>query len=138
MSSTSDRRAYEDSGRWEAAYGVELFAGLMLALLGVLHVLRGIVAIRGETLGTIADTVGFDLTAWGWITLVIGVGQAVAAVGILLRHDWGRLAGLLIAFVSALGSFGFMPAYPFWGVVLLAFDVLVIWALLTQLYYEGE
>jgi hypothetical protein len=140
MSTMPSRRAYESSTKGELAYGVELFAGLMLVLVAMLQVLNGIAAIAEDTVFlTGYDYVfEFDLTIWGWIMLVLGVLSGVTAAGVLFQTSWGRLAGVLIAFLGVLSSFGFIPHYPWWGVVLLVFNSTVIWALLTQLYYVGD
>ncbi|SDD94382.1 DUF7144 family membrane protein [Nocardioides lianchengensis] len=140
MSTTSSRRAYHDSSRGQWASGIELFAGLMLALVAMVQILNGIAAIAEDTLFlTGYDYVfAFDLTTWGWVSLVLGLLAGATAVGVVLRTTWGRMAGVLVAFVGALASFGFMPYQPWWGVVVLAFNSLVIWALLTQTYYLGD
>lgn len=140
MSTMSSRRAYQASSKGEIASGVELFATLMLALVAMIQILNGIAAITRDSLFlTGYDYVfAFDLTTWGWVTLVIGAVAAVTVVGLLMRTTWGRMAGAAVAFLGALASFGFMPYYRWWGVVVLAFNSLVVWALLTQTYYLGD
>lgn len=140
MSATSARRTFEDSAKGQWAYGVELFAALMLALVGMVQILNGVAAIAEDSL----FLTGYDyvlelsLTAWGWMSLVLGVVALVTAVGILMRTTWGRMTGVLIAFVGALAAFGFMPYQPWWGIVVLGLNSLIIWALLTQTYYLGD
>lgn len=33
--------------------------------------------------------------------------------------------------ISGLGSFLFLPFYPFWSILVIAVDVFIIWALVT-------
>ena len=140
MSTMPARRAYRSSTKGEIASGVELFAGLMLALVALMQILNGVAAIAEDTvfLTGYDYVLALDLTTWGWVMLVLGVLAGGISVAVLMRTAWGRMAGILAAFVGALASFGFMPYQPWWGVALLAFNALVIWALLTQMYYLDD
>ena len=75
----------------------------------------------------------FNLTTWGWILLILGIGAVATGIGILAQQTWANAVGIVIAFLSALSSFAFMPYYPFWAITVLAFDVFVIWALCSIL-----
>ena len=77
-------------------------------------------------------TFEFDVTAWGWIHLIIGIVAVAAGLGIVAGQAWGMLVGIIIATIGAVSSFVFMPYYPFWSIVVIAFNVLVIWALATE------
>ena len=59
--------------------------------------------------------------AW---TLVLFAGFAV-----LSGKVWARTIAVILAVLSALSMFGFIPYYPFWAIVIIALDVFVIWAL---------
>ena len=130
MSTTSSRSAYEHSTKGAWAMGGVAFAGIMLATLGVFQLLQGIAAIADDEVyvSGIEYVYRFDLTTWGWIHLIIGVIAIGAGLGMLAQQTWANLVGLLIAFLSAISSFAFMPYYPFWSLVILAFDIFVIWA----------
>ena len=78
-------------------------------------------------------TFQFDATSWGWIHLIIGVIAVAVGLGILYGQTWAIVGGLAVAGVSALGQFMFMPYYPFWSMLLIFIDVVVIWALATTL-----
>ncbi len=75
----------------------------------------------------------FDMTAWGWVHLVLGAIGVLVAVGILMRKSWAFVSGMLVAGLSMLTNFAFIPHYPFWAITLIALDVLVVWALSNQL-----
>ena len=131
MSTTSSRSEYENSTKGAWALGGAAFAGVMLATLGFFQALEGIAAIADDDVYVkgINYAYKFDLTTWGWIHLVLGIIAVGAGLGILAQQTWAHLVGLLIAFLSAVSSFAFMPYYPFWSIVILAFDIFVIWAL---------
>jgi hypothetical protein len=112
----------------------------MLLVTASVEVLQGVEAIRGggELLATSGDEVyEIDLTVWGWIHVVIGILLVAVAVGILGRRSWGQVTGLVVAGLSMLANFAFLPYYPWWSVVSIAFGALVVWALCTQLREAG-
>ena len=116
------------------AYGVSVFAGVLLATLAVFQMLEGVAAIaEDEVFVTGIDYVyKFDVTTWGWIHLIIGAVALAVAVGILTGRWWALVAGMTLAVLSALSQFMFMPFYPFWALLLIAMNILVIWALSNQ------
>ncbi len=73
----------------------------------------------------------WNLTGWGWANLILGV--VVVAVGacVLLGQTWARVTGIVLAVISAVGSFLFLPYYPLWSIIVIAIDVFIIWALAT-------
>ena len=40
-----------------------------------------------------------------------------------------RSVGVLVAAASIIANFAWLPYYPVWGILIIAFDVFVIWAL---------
>ena len=135
MSTTSSHRDYENSTKGAWALGGAAFAGVMLATLGAFQSLQGIAAIADDEVYVrgIKYAYQFDLTTWGWIHLVLGVVAVATGIGILAQQTWANAVGIVIAFLSALSSFAFMPYYPFWSITILAFDIFVIWALCSIL-----
>ena len=74
-----------------------------------------------------------DLTTWGWVTMLLGAIGVAVGVGILKGQVWAASAGIGFAVISALGQFAFMPYYPFWAMLIISMDILVIWALGKQI-----
>jgi len=44
---------------------------------------------------------------------------------------WARAVGVIVATLSALGSFLVLPYYPVWSVILIAVDMFIIWSLVA-------
>jgi len=140
--------AYDGSTKSHVAAGVAQFAGIMLALVGVLEILQGISAIAKDNVFVrgLNYTYEFDVTVWGWIHLVMGLIAVAVGIAIVYGQTLGYLGGIAVAFLAALANFLFLPYYPVWSLVLIAFNVLVIWALCLQLgrdrvpedYYDGQ
>ncbi|KQT02275.1 DUF7144 family membrane protein [Cellulomonas sp. Leaf395] len=113
------------------AVGLSVFAGTLLVLVGVLHAVQGLVALFNDTFYVVGQewTFSFDVTTWGWIHLLLGVLVAFAGFFIFRGAVWARTVGVAVAVLSAIVNFAWLPYYPVWGLVVIALDVFVIWAL---------
>jgi hypothetical protein len=106
------------------------FAALMLGLAGTWNVLEGMLAIADSRVYVAESTFVFsDLNSWGWIMLLLGTAQLIAAFTIVTGSELGRWVGIAAAFLNALGQLFFMSAYPLWAVTMLAIDIVIIYAL---------
>ena len=124
---------YADSG-YEDERGDSwvMFAGVMLALVGVLNVIYGIAAIDNSSF-FVADTqfILSNLSTWGWVMLIVGALQMIAAFSIWSGGSYGRWFGIGTASLNAIASLLAIPAYPFWSLAVFAIDILVIYGLVT-------
>jgi hypothetical protein len=104
----------------------------MLVMLGGFQAMEGIVAIIRDEYYLVTRNglvIDLDYTTWGWIHLVLGLLAAAAGVGIFAGQMWARVLGIVIAVMSALANMAFLAAYPIWATIMIAVDVLVIYAL---------
>ena len=125
-----DAGTREDAGDAVAGAGWLTFAGMMLGLLGTFNFIDGILALADSKVFTAHATYVFsDLRTWGWIVLLLGILQLVAAVAIFTGSEFARWFGIVVAGLNAIGQLLFVPAYPVWSVALFATDILVIYAL---------
>ena len=117
--------------RSDLAVGVSVFAGTLMVLIGILHAIQGVVALVNDTFFVVGAkwTFSFDVTTWGWAHLLIGIIVAFAGFFVFRGAVWARTVGVLLAVVSAVVNFTWLPYYPVWALVVIALDVLVIWAL---------
>jgi hypothetical protein len=113
------------------AVGFILFAAIMMIMAGVFQALAGLVAIFENEfyVPTRNYLLQFDATSWGWIHLVVGLLVAFAGWGLLSGRTWARAVAITLALISAIANFAFIPYYPFWSLLIIAIDVLVIWAI---------
>jgi hypothetical protein len=142
MSDTQARSTYtaEDPynsprHRSTAWVGFIVFGGIMLMMLGGFQVMQGFVAILRDEYYHVTRTgllITMDYTAWGWTHLVIGLIAVVAGIGILAGQMWARVIGVIIAVFSALANLAFLSAYPIWSTIVIATDVLIIYALVAH------
>jgi hypothetical protein len=114
--------------------GLALFAGWALELSGTLSILLGVVGVTRDTLFSSPDyTYEFNLTAWGWIHIVIGIGLVAAGLGVLLGKSWGTGAGAALGAVSLITQFMFIPFYPLWSISVMTLDIVAVWTLARSL-----
>ncbi len=114
--------------------GWVLFAGTMIMIAGFLNFVYGIAAIDNSTFFSDEGryVVFTDLNTWGWILLIVGVLQLIAAFSIWNRHAYGRIIGVATASISAVVILFTVNAYPFAAFMLFIIDVLVIYALVVH------
>jgi hypothetical protein len=121
-----DDSYYEQGGGWIT------FAGVMLMLLGTINIVGGIAAIDGANFWVAgAEFVFSDLNTWGWVLLITGIVQVLAAFGIFAKNQLARWLGVGFATLNALAQLLFMVAFPLWALALFAIDVLVIYGLIV-------
>jgi cell division protein FtsW (lipid II flippase) len=108
-----------------------LDAVILMLLAGMFQVLVGLLAVFENEIyvQTRNYLFKFDVTTWGWIHLVVGVVVGLAALGLLRGRTWARVVGIILAVLSAISNFLFIPYYPVWSLLIIAVDVFIIWAL---------
>jgi hypothetical protein len=113
------------------ALGGIAFAASLLTLAGIFQLLAGFVAIFNDDFYVVAPNYTYDLDvgAWGWIHLGIGAAMLATGLGLFSRNKWAAMAALMLAMLSAVSNFFFIPYYPIWALVVIALNVWVIWAL---------
>ena len=121
----------EQRQRSAAAVGFTMFAAFMMILIGAFHIIAGIAGILEDEVYVVAPewTFQFDATTWGWIHLLGGIVVLLAGFGLFSGAVWARTVGVVVATVSAIANFAFIPYQPVWSITIIAIDVFVIWAL---------
>jgi len=112
--------------------GVVLFGGIMMEMVGGFQLIQGLVALFKDDYYLVSPNglvVEVNYTAWGWTHLLIGLVAIATGIGVMLGQTWARVLGIVIAVVSAMVNVAFLSAYPIWSTIIIAMDVLVIYAL---------
>ena len=111
-------------------FGLVIFAAVLLVLLGFFNLIDGIAAIANSHVfvGN-AHYVFGNLRTWGWITLILGVVQLLAAAGVYLGNQVARWVAVAVLGLNAIDQMFFLPGYPFWSLTIIAADIVAIWGL---------
>jgi len=128
MTSATVRHA-RDARRGEG-YWMVVFAAVLLGMLGIFNIIDGIAAIARSSIfiGNARYVIG-DLRTWGWVALILGVLQVLASIGVLAGNQIARWTGVALIGLNSIGQMFFIPAYPFWSLMIIAVDVVALWGL---------
>jgi hypothetical protein len=111
------------------------FAAIMLVLAGCFQAIAGLTAIFKDEVFVVRKSgliVSVDYTAWGWVHLGIAALLILAGASLFAGNMYGRIAGVLVAMLSAIVNLVFIAAYPVWSVLIIAVDVFVIYAIVVH------
>ena len=113
------RGASQGEGYWMIVFAVAL-----LVTVGFFNLIDGIAAIANSHVFIAnAHYVAGDLRAWGWVVLILGVLQLIAAIAILAGSQAARWFAVVVIGLNAIGQMLFIPAYPFWSLLIIAVDI---------------
>ena len=115
--------------------GWVVFGGVMLIMVGLFQVVQGLVALFDDGFYVVRSSglvVDVNYNTWGWIHLAIGVIAALTGLGLLAGNMVARVMGVGIAVLSALANLAFISAYPIWSTIVIALDVIVIYAIIVH------
>jgi hypothetical protein len=112
-----------------------VFGGVMMIMVGAFQVIEGLVALFDDGFYLVRSNgliVNVNYNTWGWTHLLIGVVALLVGVGLLAGNTVARVAGVVIALLSALVNLAFISAYPIWSTILITLDVIVIYAIIVH------
>jgi hypothetical protein len=113
------------------AVGWAFFAAIMMVMLGAWWMFAGFVGIINDQFYVKGANYvfQFDTTTWGWIHILVGLVVLLAGFALLSGAVWARTVGVILALISGLIAFAWLPWYPFWAILFIVASVAVIWAL---------
>jgi hypothetical protein len=117
-----------------AAAGTILFAGIIMIVAGAFHIIQALVALFNDEFYVAGQeyVFKFDLTSWGWIHLLGGVILVLGGIFLFRGALWSRILAVVLASLSAILNFMWLPYYPLWGVIIIVLDVVIIWAVMAH------
>jgi hypothetical protein len=121
--STSEKSAWTG---WAA------FAGVILLVSGIFTLLQGLVILIGPQASYVVidgSLFVFDLVGWGWWNIVVGALLTLTALMLFSGAVWARVVAVILAVISAAGQLLVLPVQPWWSVIVIAIDVLIVYAL---------
>jgi len=131
MTNQTTAQANQSSHSSGAAHGFAVFAGVIMIMAGAFQAIAGLVGLFANEfyVATRNYLFQFDATSWGVIHLLVGLLVLFAGFAVISGKSWARMLGIVLVGLSALTNFTWIPYYPFWALLIIALDVVVIWAL---------
>jgi hypothetical protein len=108
------------------------FAAIILLLSGLFGAIQGFVAILAPDpyfVVSSGELFALDVSGWGWWNLVVGILLILTAIALFTGATWARVVAVVLAIISAVSQLLLLPAQPWWAMIIIAVDVLVIYAL---------
>jgi len=131
----SVRRQSMDESEVTGWVGWIVFAGTLMAILGIFHMFEGLIALFRHSYIHFPEanmTVQVSYSQWGWIQLLAGALVFLAGLGLFTGRMWARTVGVILVSISALINFAWANIYPFWSLTLLAVDFFVLYAIIAH------
>lgn len=134
MSSTdsfADSPTREPAKERAEARGWIVFAAVMLLVIGGLDALWGLAAILNNEVVVVGGhgVMIADISAWGWITLILGLVLVLTGVGLLAEVGAARWAAIFLIAVGAILQLTWFPAAPLWTLLIVGLSVVVVYQL---------
>jgi hypothetical protein len=120
------------SGTWS---GWVRFGAVVMVVVGVFGVIEGLAALLSPTYFVAANGQVFVLSwgTWGWVHLVLGALVALVGASLLSADapSWARGTAIALVALSAIVHLVLIPVAPVWSIVVVALDIVVLYALVT-------
>jgi hypothetical protein len=130
MTSATVREARGAGHTENRGLGLVIFAGILLLVVGIFNLIDGIAAIANSHVFIANATyVLGDLKTWGWIALILGIIQILAGGGVMVGNQAARWVGAAAIGLNTIAQLFFIPAYPFWSLLIIAVDVVALYGL---------
>ena len=116
-----------------AAIGMTAVAAALMMLSGIWNFLEGLAALIRGSFFVVLPHYAYNISVhgWGWFHLIVGAAVFIAGCALFTDALWARMTGVILAALSAVVNFLYIPYSPVWSVVVIAIDLGIIWALLS-------
>ena len=114
--------------------GWVVFAAVLMVVAGGIWAIQGLIAVFNDNL-VIFGTEGailLDVTGWGWIHIILGALLVLAGILVLRGNMFGRIIAVILAMLSIIVNFVWMPVYPVWAIVIVTLDVFILYAVIIH------
>ncbi len=114
--------------------GWVVFAGVMMILGGILWAIVGLIALFNSDWVVFGREAALwiDVSGWGWIHLILGLLMALAGFLVIQGNMFGRTVAVILAMLSIVINFVWLPVYPIWSIVIITIDIFIIYAVMVH------
>ncbi|MFI0423187.1 hypothetical protein [Spongiactinospora sp. 9N601] len=110
------------------------FAGIILIMVGIFNIVSGLYAIVNSDLyvQTPSRLLLFNLAGWGWIHLIFGALLLATGIALSVGQTWARAVAVVLVVINAITQLIWLAVNPWWSLVIIAVDVLVLYAIVVH------
>jgi hypothetical protein len=115
--------------------GWVVFAAVFMIVIGAMNAIQGLAALfRDEEYWVTlqGNIVTFDVTAWGWIHLIFGILLVLVGMALMRGSTFARVIGIALVSLNLIAQFSWTTLYPFWGLIAIIIDIVIIYALVVH------
>jgi hypothetical protein len=113
--------------------GRAVVAVVFLSVGGAINVIYGIAGIgKSHVFAQDAHYMFGNVKTWGWITLIIGILELLAAMSLIGGGGFGRIFAILVGSLAAIDALLQIPSYPLLSVAIFALSVWIIHGLTIE------
>ncbi len=114
--------------------GWVVFAGVMMIIAGALWAIQGFIAIVKDNLVIFGSegALFLNVTGWGWVHLILGILLFLCGFLVMQGNMFGRTIAVILATVSIIVNFIWLPVYPVWAIIVIVIDVFILYAVIVH------
>jgi hypothetical protein len=114
--------------------GWVIFGAVMMFMIGSLNFFYGLAAIVNDQVVVTGGhgAIIADLTAWGWVTMLLGILLVLVAFGLFVGSQAARLTAIFLLTINAIEQVWIFPAAPLWAFIVILLSVVVIYNLCAR------
>jgi len=121
------------SSAWSGWIG---FAGWLMIIIGSIDFFEGLIAVIRDQYYVLAPNqiIVFNLSTWGWVSMIWGIVVALAGFGLLAGAGWARWFAIIAGSLNFIVQLGFVGSYryPLWALAGLALTLVVLYGLIVH------
>lgn len=123
----------DHSTKQAVASGTSIAAAALLLVAGFITLFQGISAAANDDVFVAGPNYVYelDLTGWGWIHIIFGILLILAGLALMTGALWARIVAIGLVSLSIIANFLWIPWYPLWSILIIALDIVIIWAIAT-------
>jgi hypothetical protein len=113
-----------------------VFAATMLMVIGSIDFFEGLIAVIRKQYYVLTPNqiVVFNVTTWGWLTLIWGIVLFLAGLALWSGASWARWFTIVAVVINTLEQLAWLGSsqYPLWTLVSIVLGIVVIYALTVR------